>query len=354
MNKKTKTIIIVSVIVVVLTLLILPKINSTEDNLAAKITTTTAFPVKAHIIKPEKLANNVITSGTILANEEVELKSEMAGKVTGIFFKEGSRVNKGALLVKINDAELQAQLERAKFNQKLLENKEYRQRILREKDAISQEEYDIALNELNVVKSDLELIKAQIDKTEIKAPFNGIIGLKNISEGSFVNTSTIIAALQNINPIKIDFSIPEKYSSMVKTGDPVKFKIVGDDKVYTGKVYAVEPKIDPLTRTLKIRAIYSNPSQDILPGSFADVELVLKQIEKALLIPSHSIVPELKGQKVFLYKSGIAVSRNVVIGVRTDTRVQIIDGLIENDTLITSGILQIKPNSPVSISEFIQ
>jgi membrane fusion protein (multidrug efflux system) len=117
-------------------------------------------------------------------------------------------------------------------------------------------------------------------------------------------------------------------------------------------VYAIEPKIDPLTRTLRIRAVYFNPSQKILPGSFADVELVLKEIDKALMIPTHSLVPELKSQKVFLFENGKAVSRNVQIGIRTDTRVQITEGLKENDTLITSGILQIRQNTPVTISEF--
>jgi len=202
------------------------------------------------------------------------------------------------------------------------------------------------------VKADIELIKAQIDKTEIRAPFDGRIGLKNVSEGSFVNTTTVIATLQNINPLKIDFSIPEKYSGKVKQGDPVKFKIVGTDDTYTGKVYAIEPKIDPLNRTLKIRAIYSNRTEKILPGSFADVELILQEIDDALMIPTHSVVPELKGQKVFLYKDGSAVPHNIQIGIRTDTRVQVVGGLNENDTLITSGILQLRPDMQVTISDY--
>ncbi len=154
-----------------------------------------------------------------MANEEVDLKSEVSGKIVEILFKEGSRVNKGDLLVKINDAELQAQLMREKYTLELLKDKEYRQKKLFEKEAISQEEYDDALNQFNVSKAEVDLVKAQIDKTEIKAPFNGIVGLKNVSEGSYITPSAIIASLQNINPIKIDFSIPEKYSGSVKIGD---------------------------------------------------------------------------------------------------------------------------------------
>ncbi len=352
MKSRIKLILIIAVVILVAVLIALPKLGSSENQAPVQSGNTSPLPVKAHVIKDEKLANNVNTSGTVLANEEVELKSEESGKITNIYFREGSNVQKGDLLVKINDAELQAQLEKAKYNLKLLEDREYRQRVLLEREAISQEDYDVSLNELNVVKAEIELVKAQIEKTEIRAPFNGVIGLKSVSEGSFVNTSTVIATLQNINPIKIDFSIPEKYAGAVKNGDPVNFKIVGTDERYTGKVYAIEPKIDPLTRTLKIRAVYSNPSRDILPGSFADVELVLKEIDDAIMIPTHSIVPELKGQKVFLFKNGQVVPQNVEIGIRTDQRVQVTSGLDKMDTLITSGILQIRPGMPVVISEF--
>ena len=350
MKKRFKIVLVVLIILIVAVLFAIPKLSSSGSKVPPA-NMNQSLSVKAHIIKAEKLANNVITSGTILSNEEVELKGEVAGKIINIYFKEGSSVKKGDLLVKINDAELQAQLAKAKYNLKLLEDREHRQRVLLEREAISQEDYDVSLNELNVVKADIELVKAQVAKTEIRAPFDGVIGLKNVSEGSFVNTETIIATLQDINPIKIDFSIPEKYSGSVKVGDQIRFKVVGKDETYTGKVYAIEPKIDPQTRTLKLRAVYSNAARSILPGSFADVELILHEIQGALMVPTYSIIPELKGQKVFLYRNGKAFPQNVEIGIRTDTRVQITNGLAENDTLITSGILQIRPNSPVTISE---
>ena len=350
MKKRFKIVLVVLIILIVAVLFAIPKLSSSGSKVPLA-NMNKSLSVKAHIIKAEKLANNVITSGTILSNEEVELKGEVAGKIINIYFKEGSSVKKGDLLVKINDAELQAQLAKAKYNLKLLEDREHRQRVLLEREAISQEDYDVSLNELNVVKADIELVKAQVAKTEIRAPFDGVIGLKNVSEGSFVNTETIIATLQDINPIKIDFSIPEKYSGSVKVGDQIRFKVVGKDETYTGKVYAIEPKIDPQTRTLKLRAVYSNAARSILPGSFADVELILHEIQGALMVPTYSIIPELKGQKVFLYRNGKAFPQNVEIGIRTDTRVQITNGLAENDSLITSGILQIRPNSPVTISE---
>jgi membrane fusion protein (multidrug efflux system) len=353
MKKNKKTILIAAAIILILILLMIPKLSSSgPPGGGANLNRNAALSVKAHILKKEVLDNKVLTNGSILANEEVQLMSEVAGKIIKIHFREGSFVKKGDLLVKINDAELQAQLERDKYRLRLLEDKEYRQKRLLEKEAISQEDYDVALNELNVSKAEVELIDAQIAKTELRAPFDGIIGLKYVSEGSYVTTQTVIASLQNITPVKIDFSIPEKYAALVKVNDNVKFKITGDDESYTGKVYAIEPKIDPVSRTLKIRAIYHNIGSGIFPGSFADVELVLEKIDNAILIPTHALIPELKGQKVFLFKQGKAVPQNVETGIRTEDRVQITTGLSENDTLITSGILQLRPGMPVSISEF--
>jgi len=309
-------------------------------------------PVKAHIVSLETLGNSVYTTGTILANEEVELRSEISGKIVNILFKEGSFVSKGDLLIKINDADLQAQLRRAESKVKLSKEKESRQKQLRDGNLISQEEYDNTVGELNVNQADYDLIKAQIDKTEIRAPFGGIVGLRSVSEGSYVTTATVMARLQDFNSIKVDFSIPEKYSASVKTGDELEFKISGSNRLFQAKVYAIEPKINPGTRTLQIRAICNSSYKELIPGAFANVELNLKQIVDAILIPTVSIVPELKGQKVFLYKNGIVNAQNVEIGIREETRVQIISGLQKGDTVITSGILQVKPKSKVKISGF--
>lgn len=353
MKKNTKTILIVAGVVVILILLIIPKLNSSENGSNNPGNRSVGpLPVKAHVLKYEVLDNKILTTGTVLANEEVELKSEVSGKITKILLNEGTYVNKGDLLVKINDAELQAQLESAKSRLELQKDTEYRKKQLLEKQAISQEDYDMTFNQLQVNQAEVELIKAQIDKTEIRAPFNGIVGLKNVSEGSYVSNSTVIASLQNINPIKIDFSIPEKHAGMVAVGDEINFTISGNNKKYIGKVYAIEPKIDPVTRTLRIRAICSNTGREILPGSFANVELVLKKIENAILIPSEALIPDIRGQKVFVYRDGTAMPQSVETGIRTDIRVQLISGVSEGDTIITSGMLQLRPGAPVSVSEF--
>ncbi len=354
MKKNTKNILIVAAILVVIAIVLFPKLLSSSEggkNTMPGGAADMVIPVKAHIVSFTTLNNSVFTTGTILANEEVELRSETSGKITKILFKEGSFVSKGDLLIKINDADLQAQLRRAESKVKLSKEKEVRQKQLRDGNLISQEEYDNTVGELNVNQADYDLIKAQIDKTEIRAPFSGVVGLRSVSEGSYVTTSTVIARLQNFNNLKVDFSIPEMYSASVKAGDDLEFKISGSTQLFKAKVYAIEPKIDPGTRTLQIRAICSSSYKELIPGAFANVELNLKQTSNAILIPTVSIVPELKGQIVYLYKSGVVVPQPVETGVREETQVQIVKGLSEGDTVITSGILQIRPNSKVKISE---
>ncbi|MEO5931113.1 MAG: efflux RND transporter periplasmic adaptor subunit [Candidatus Kapaibacterium sp.] len=306
--------------------------------------------VTAYVVTPSRLADRIFVTGTVSANEQVDLQSEVPGKITRIFFREGTAVAKGTLLVKINDADLQAQLVRANYRKELAVLKEARQRQLREKDAVSQSEYDVALNDLNTSSADIALIRAQIAKTDIRAPFSGMIGLRNVSEGSYIAPSTKIVSLSNTNPVKIDFSVPEKYYSVVRPGSTISFTIQGSSGTYTGRVYAVEPKIDQATRTLLVRAVCSNGNGKIFPGAFAEIELTLKQIENTLMVPTEAVIPEAEGKKVFVSKEGKAESRKVEVGIRTDKNVQVLSGLAPGDTVITSGILQVKPGSALKIS----
>ncbi|MFQ5650688.1 MAG: efflux RND transporter periplasmic adaptor subunit [bacterium] len=345
-----------SVGILIVLLLLLPKLKSpTEDGKSTDLAFgNSALPVTVHVVKPEKLNNKIFSTGTILANEEVELKSEISGRITEIHLNEGARVSSGELLVKINDTELQAQLLKAHYQKKLAEDKEERGRKQLEIEAISQEDYDVILNELNTEKAEIQLIKAQIDKTEIRAPFDGVVGLRHVSKGSYISPNTKIANLLDINPVKIDFVIPEKYVNLVQPGDKIAFKIQGFDEQFEGAVYAIEPRIDPATRTLRLRAISPNKEGKVLPGAFAEVKLVLDEITDALMIPTAALVPELRGQKVFLLAHGKASPQKVTIGIRTENKIQITSGIAPGDTVITSGILQLRPGAEVKISEINQ
>jgi len=307
--------------------------------------------VKAFIARPQKLENKILVTGTVLANEEIELRSEISGRIKKIFFKEGTQVKKGDMLVKIDDSDLQARLLKAQYQKKLAEEKEYRQRLLLEKEAISKQEYDIALTELNTLEAEIQLIKAEIDKTEIRAPFDGVIGLRYVSEGSYISPSVKISTLQNIDTLKVEFAIPEKYMRLVDVGDKINFKVQGSDKRYSAVIYAVDPKIDPTTRTLQVRAIFPNRNHEILPGSFAEIEVILEEIPNAILIPSEAVIPTAEGSKVFVYNSGKAFERKVETGIRTERFIQIKSGLNPGDTVLTTGLLQVRSGFNVKIAE---
>lgn len=298
----------------------------------------------------ETIEDRIFSSGSVQANEMVELTAESSGIITGLHFEEGTDVSRGDLLVKINDSELQAQKRRAGFRLNLAEEREERQRRLLERGGISQDDYDATLNEVNVLRSEVQLIEAQIEKTEIKAPFSGVLGLKYVSEGAYITPNDAIASLQEINPVKIDFSIPERYISRVKVGDQINFTVQGVDSTFTGSVYAIEPRINTQTRTLQIRAVSSNPDFLLYPGAFANIVLILEKIDDALMVPTIAIIPELNAQKVFVANNGTVEERRVQTGIRTNEKVQVISGLEHGDKVLTTGLLQVRPGMDVEIT----
>lgn len=309
-----------------------------------------SIPVSGLIARPQVLENKITITGSVIANESVEITSEISGKIERIYFDEGTEVKKGDLLLKLDSDELEAQFEKLKYSKKLREDSEYRQRKLLEKEAISQEEYEIALTELNTSIADIKLVEAQLSKTKIRAPFDGVIGLRYVSEGSYINTSTRIAYLANINPVKLEFSVPGKYSSKIKNGDKIVFNTDATKKDYEGEVYAIDPQIDQNTRTLKIRAISQNTDGTLIPGQFAKIELILQEADNAIMLPTESVIPQLSGHRIYKYENGKAKELNVEIGIRTSTEVEIVSGLTMQDTVLVSGLLQIKDGSAVEIT----
>ena len=306
-----------------------------------------------YVIIPTHLSELINQSGTLRPDEEVDLTFETSGKIVQINLTEGTRVKKGDLLAKVNDKPLQAQLEKLEAQLKMTEAKEFRQRSLLDKDAISQESYDQVQTDVQTIKADINLIKANISQTELRAPFDGIVGLRYVSEGSFTTSSTKIAKLIKISPIKIEFSISEKYASEIKIGYPITFKIVGNNQVFTASVYAIDPKIDLDTRTVSLRALYQNKNEELRPGTFAGVTLELSKIDNAIAIPTEALIPQMDGETVFIYKKGKAQTIKVNTGLRTESKIQITDGLKFGDTLITSGIMQLRQNLPIVLDTVI-
>ncbi len=305
------------------------------------------------VIKPTQLNEIIYSTGSLLPDEEVDLSFETSGKIVGIYFEEGTRVSKGKLLAKINDKPLQAQLLKLQAQIKLTEEKEFRQSQLLDRDAISRESYDQVATELQSLKADIMLIEARIAETELRAPFDGIVGLRMISEGAFATTQTKIVRLVKISPLKIEFSIPERYSGEISPGFPITFTIDGVSNNFNAKVYAVDPQVDINTRTITVRALYQNRNNELKPGRFASVTALLSQIDNAVSIPTEAVIPEMEGEKVFIYKNGKAEQRQVTLGLRTESNIQIKDGLAFGDTLLTTAILQLRQDIPIQLDTLI-
>lgn len=305
--------------------------------------------VNAYVVKPGSISDKILITGSIEANEEVAIRPETSGIITEIQFQEGKQVSKGALLLKINDSELQAQLSRALTMQKLAAEKEYRQGQLLEKGGVSKQDYDAILAELNALKAETQLIRAQIEQTEIKAPFSGRIGLREVSLGDYVDPTTVIARLVDNNPAKITFSAPEQYANSIPDNATVQFTVKGIDRKFTGKVYARGASINVGTRTLELKATAPNDENLLIPGSFAEVELVLNQTNDALLVPTQAIIPVMNGQKAYVTRNGTAEEVMVETGIRNDSVVHITSGLTAGDTVITTGIMTLNAGMEVEL-----
>lgn len=306
--------------------------------------------VNGIVVMPVSFANSLTVTGSIEANEEVRIISEVSGIIKGIYFNEGSNVRRGQTLVKIDDSELRAQLAQAITRQNLAAENERRARILLQKEAISREEYDIASADFRTSKAQTQLIRAQIAKTVVKAPFSGRIGLRSVSAGEYVTPTMPITNLVSINPVKITFSVPEKYSGQVKAGTIINFSVAGSTQMYTARVYAIEPRIEAATRTLQLRARADNPSGSLIPGSFANISLPLATIENAILVPTEAIIPVQEGKKVFVTDSGKAKEVMVQTSTRTEKEILVTSGLKAGDTVLTTGIMALKEGSKVKVN----
>lgn len=308
------------------------------------------LPVTGTIAKPSYLSNGIEGAGTLLANEEVDIVSKVSGKVTGVFFKEGSTVKKGNLLVKIYDEDLQAQLRRSEIQEKMMSEKLERQRILLSKDAVSREAFDQLQTDYNVILADINLLKVRIAETEVRAPFDGVIGFRYVSEGTFVQPSVKIAHLIDFAQLKLEFAIPEKYVSQPLMGKKVAFYAEGFDEEFFAQIYAVDYRLDETTRTFGLRARYDNRDKRLVPGMFADLTIITDEKTNAIQIPTQAVVPDMNEKKVWVLRKGKAVLTPIVSGARTESVIEVLSGINAGDTVITSGLMQLRPNMSVRVN----
>lgn len=303
--------------------------------------------INAKVIRPESLTDYIQVTGSLIPDEEVDLTFETTGKIVNIFFREGSPVNKGQLLAKVNDKPLLAELQKLKAQIPLAEDRVYRQKALLEKDAVSRETYEQVTTELDKLHADIELVKSRIAQTELRAPFDGIIGLRQVSEGAYASPATAVASLTKIIPLKIEFAVPERYANMIHPGTPIEFQM--DNGNYAASVYAVNSRIEKDVLQLKARAVYPNVNGRLKPGRSVSVRIKSSELRNAIIVPNESVIAEMGRDIAYIYSSGKARLVELTKGVRTESSVQVLNGVESGDTLIVSGIMQLRDGLPVTI-----
>lgn len=353
-----KKILLISVPVVILVILgfiFVPKFTANTDKPDQKKgpnQQNQQISVDGFVLKPEILDNDIKAIGNILANEEAEIRSEISRKIRGIYFKEGTYVGKGSTLFRLDSDDLTAKLRRQQIDERLAVTKLEREKQLIEKGLTSQEEYDIMEATLEQIRAEISITRIDITKTYVRAPFSGIIGLRNVSNGAYVTPQTVLTTMQDVSRVKIDFSIPERYIYLFQKGQKIKFKVDGLDGEFEAEVYAYEPKVENNTRSLVLRAVTNNPGKKLMPGTFANVTFLISENKDAIMIPTEALIPKLKGQSVYVVKDGKAKLLDVDIGARTETLIEIrSDQLKAGDTIVTTNILRLRDNSPVKVEK---
>ncbi len=309
-----------------------------------------ALDVQGYVIHPSVLHSSIEVAGTLMPFEETEIHPEVSGKVTYLSIKEGAHVKKGTLLARLFDGDLQAQLQKLKVQLQVAEKTEERQAELLKIGGISQQDYDLSSLDVSSIKADMQVMQASIDKTIIRAPFDGKVGFKNISIGAFISPTTIITTIRQDSRLKLEFSVPERFTSKVQMGNVIYFTTESSNKRYKAKIFATESGITAENRSLKVHAVVENIDKNITAGSFAKVSFDMGDNNDAVMIPTQAIIPEARDKKVIEYNGGLANFKVVTTGTRDSAKVEILSGLSIGDTVIITGLLSIKPGSKINLS----
>lgn len=320
-----------------------------SDSAGPPVNGMSPFVVEVITVEPQQLEETLTATGTLVANESVVLQSERPAVVTEIHFEEGQMVKAGEVMVVMDDSELQPQLERAVAQRRIALTLEKRQSELLKSRGVSEYEYEQTVANVKIAEAEEALIRAQIAKTRIVAPFDGVTGLRKVSVGSYLTPGMTICTFQDISSLKLDFSLPERYLAYLQPGQKVKFRVTGMSERFAAEITVIEPTIDVQTRTMMVRAKVPNEEASLLPGSFTEVEVTLKEIPDALMIPPIALIPGLKQQTVLVHHDGVVDERRVVAGLRTPGGVQIVDGLSVGDEVLVTGVLQVRKGMKVKV-----
>ncbi len=308
----------------------------------------------AYIVTPQILAQDIEVPGNILAYEEVEIHPEISGKVTGVYFREGSTVGQGSLLLKIDDADLQAQLKKLQLQLKTAQQTAERYRALLKINGVSQQEYDLNVLSVNTIHADINIIRTNIAKTSLRAPFSGKLGMSTLAKGAYISPQTPITTLRKVSQLKVEFTVPEKYSSKMKLGSLIHFTVENNPTNYLAKISATENNIAQETRSLTVKALVQKADANLIAGGFAKVQIPLGENDAALMVPSQAIIPQARDKKIMIVRNGVAFMETVTTGTRDSAMIEITTGIKAGDTVLITGLLSTKPGSKVKLNKIIK
>lgn len=306
--------------------------------------------VDGFIVSERSISENIEVPGSLLPFEETQIRAEVGGRIVQLNINEGSFVKKGTLLVKLFDQDLQAQLRKLEVQLKIREKSEERSSELLKIQGISQQDYDLSALDVENLRADIEAVKIAISKTEIRAPYAGRVGLRNVSLGAYIASNDIITILRQVDKLKLEFSIPEKYAKEIAPDYTVSFQVDGGKSYHKAKVIATENSVDQSTRTLKVRALVDANHPELIPGVFAKVNLQLGKNDNALMVPTQSVIPTARNKQVIVARGDSALYSVVETGVRDSAFVHITSGVKAGDTVVTTGLMAIRPNSKIKIT----
>ncbi len=307
--------------------------------------------VNAFLVQPHTVSEDIEVPGSLLPFEETQIRSEVSGRIVYLNVQEGATVSKGALMVKLFDKDLQAQIKKLEVQLKIKDKTAERNKELLAINGISQQEYDLSTLDVENLRADIESTQIDISKTEIRAPYAGNVGLRNVSIGSYLSPTDIITTLRQVDRLKLEFSIPEKYAKDIKKGNIITFKVSGGEQNHKATVIATENNVDQNTRTLKVRAVVNKSHAELVPGAFAKVNLQLGKDTEALMIPTQAVIPQARDKQVIRYSNESIQFMVVETGIRDSAYVQVLSGLKKGDTVVTSGLMSIRPDSKVKITK---
>lgn len=322
-----------------------------NNNTKVKKGGSSALQAEVIVVKSAPLQSTYQSSGTILPNESVQVFPEVAGRVTAIYFSEGTAVTKGSLLVQLYDEDIKAQIRKLLAQKQLQQTTKERQDELLTIHGISRQEYDETSTQLAAIEADIAYYETLSRRLQIRAPFNGRIGLRNISLGAVVSPTTLITDIQQVDPVKLDFPLPDQYKDIVPKGSEVQFTVTGIPDTLSAKIIAMDPAANASTRTVTYRAQAPNKNQQLVPGAYANVFIQLNRSETAITIPSQCVIPTNRDKRVAVVRQGKAEIIPVKTGMRLVATIEITSGLKVGDTVLTTGIMQVKPGMDIKVTK---